>query len=273
VASLPPGLVVAVIVLGIAAHRRETEPDPRLRWALLLPGSLLVGFVSGLATDPPGVPIVAVVAAALSGLAVTRFDRRWGPVGMSPVVLVVSAGGLFYTLPDPEEAAILMGVALPLVLLGVPRLRREYGIPGSWVVAGLFVWTVLAGGYGRDSAVIGGIACLGAFIASPIAERLRPRPGRARRGVALITVHAATVLTAARVAGLQQSGIVALAMAVPLIALATGALLLIHHSGRLRSNARDDSPHETPLARRQQPRPHEDEVEREGDGHHGRADD
>jgi hypothetical protein len=273
VAALPPGVVAAVVTLGAAARRRDAEPDRWLRRALLLPGALLVGLASGLATDPAWIPLVTVGAVAVSVPAVARFDRRWGARGLPPLLLALSAGGLFYTLPDPEEAAILLGVSVPLALLAAPPLRREYGTAGSWIVAGLFVWTVAAGGYGRDSAMIGGIACLGIFLASPIADRLRAHPHPLRHAVTLVPVHAVTVLLAARLAGLQEKGIVALAIAIGLIAMAVAAVLSLEHSGLLRDSPSGDHPADQgPLARRQEAGPDERDVEGEGDGHGRRAD-
>ena len=273
VAALPPGLVVAAVALGASAHRRQVESDRRLRLALLLPGALLVGFASGLAADPPWIPVVAAGAVAISAPAVVRFDRRWGGSGLPPVLMALSAVGLFYTLPDPEEAAILLGVTLPLALLGAPPIRRTSGVAGSWVVAGLFVWTVAAGGYGRASAIVGGITCLGVFLATPIAELVRSRRGRPRHGVGIAAVHAVTVLIASRVAGLQANGILALAMAIGLTAVAVAADWLIEHSGRLRDpRSGHQPPDQHPLARRQEAVPDEHGIQAEHDGHHRRPD-
>ena len=274
VAALPPGLVAALVALGSAGRRSEVESDRWVRRALHAPGALLVGLASGLATDPAWIPLMAVAAVAASAPAIARLDRRWGGSGLPPVLLAMSAVGLFYTLPDPEEAGILLGVSIPLALMGAPRFRRTYGTAGSWVVAGLFVWTVAAGGYGRPSALVGGMACLGVFLAGPMAEVLRRRQGPPRRRLGITAVHAVTVLVAARVAGLQESGVVALAMAVALIGLATAAVWAIEHSGGPR-DARptgEQSPDQSPLPHRQEPNPHEPGVEGQGHDHDRRAD-
>jgi hypothetical protein len=230
VAALPPGLVAAAVALGAAAYRRDAGSN---RWALLLVGAVLVGSASGLATDPPWIPPVVIAAVSLSAPAMGRFDRRWGASGVSPVLMALSAGGLFYTLPDPEEAAILLGASMPLMLLSAPLIRGAYGGSGAWAMAGLFVWTVMAGGYGRESAIVGGLACLGVFAAAPFASLGRAQPPSSQRTVTLAAVHAASVLIASRVVGLQENAVVALAIGVTLIALATLAVWSIEHSGRL----------------------------------------
>jgi hypothetical protein len=269
VAALPLGLAAAVVTLGVTAQRSASEFDRWVRAGLVLPGALLIGLVSGVATDPPWVPFVTVASVALSAPAVARFDHRWGDSGLPPVLLGVSAVGLFYTLPDPEEAAILVGVSMPLALLAAPPIRRRYGAAGSWMVAGVFVWTVGAGGYGRDSAVVGGLACLGLFLAAPIAEVSASRRRPSRRAAAMVAVHAATVLVAARVAGLQENGMVALGIAVVVIAMAAAVVWSIEHSGRLRdARSGDESPDQRPLTHRQEASPDKHDVGGEGDGHH-----
>jgi hypothetical protein len=92
--------------------------------------------------------------------------------------------------------------------------------------------------------------------------------------VALAIVHAATVVIAARVAGLQQNGFVAAAIAVALVALAAAIVWLIEHSGGPSDAhpAGDQSPDQSPLTHRQEPSPHEPGVEGEGQGHDRRAD-
>ena len=274
VAALPPGLVAAVAALG-AARRSEAEPKLHrwLRRSLVLPGALLIGFASGLATDPTWIPLVAVGAVALAAPAMARFDRRWGTSGLPPVMLAVSVGGLFYTLPDPEEAAILLGVSLPLALLATPPVRRAYGPAGSWVVAGLFVWAVAAGGYGRASAVFGGIACLSLFLSAPIADLVRPHRDPPSRGGALIAVHAIIVLLAARVAGLQDNGVSAVAIAIAVIAGGATAVWAIGHSAPLGRTRRpmDQSSKQGPFTHGQETGPDEEDVDKEGDGHDRRA--
>jgi hypothetical protein len=181
----------------------------------------------------------------------------------------MSTVGLFYTLPDPEEAAVLLGVAAALSLLAAPPIRAWYGPAGSWVVAGAFVWTVAAGGYGRASAIIGGIGCLGAFVAEPIAHRMA-RPRVVQRGTWVIAiVHGATVLVSARVAGLQPDPGLALTIAAANLAVVVAALAWVEHSHPLRGGpgARDQSPDERPFLGRDQMSPHEEDIHDERPGH------
>jgi hypothetical protein len=263
-AALPPGLLAGLVALAAGRSARDHLPTERrgLRWATVFPGAGLIAIAAGLSTDPWWVPPIAAAGVVVVAPLLSDLDRRRGPRGLPPILLVTSTVGLFYTLPDPEEAALFLGVAAALSLLAVPPIRAWYGPSGSWVVAGAFVWTVAAGGYGRASAIIGGIGCLGAFVAEPIAHRMA-RPSGARRGTwATAIVHAASVLIAARVAGLQADPGVALTIAAANLAVVVAALAWVERSRPLRRSlgAGDQSPDERPFLGRDQTSPHEEDI-------------
>jgi hypothetical protein len=271
VAALAPGLLAGLVALAAGREAREGLPAERrvLRWGTVLPGAGLIGIAAGLSTDPWWVPPLAAVLVVAAAPLLSNFDRRWGPRGLPPILLVMSTVGLFYTLPDPEEAAVLLGVAAALALLALPPIRAWYGPSGSWVLAGAFVWTVAAGGYGRGSAIIGGIGCLGAFVAEPLAHRLARASGAQRGTWAIAIVHGATVLVAARVAGLQSNPGVALTIAAANLAGLVAALAWVERSRPLRRGlaAREQSPDERPFLGRDQTSPHEDGIHDERPGH------
>jgi hypothetical protein len=138
-----------------------------------------------LTTDRPAslalpTPVLAVAAGAV-GLALADFDRRWRRHGLVPPLLAVAAAGVWAALPDVEAALVVLGVTVPMTLLGWPSpLARSgqppsLGVVGALGVAGLFVWMVAAGAVGRPGAAVGGVTCLGVLVAEPVARRLDPR--------------------------------------------------------------------------------------------------
>lgn len=271
VAALPPGLLAGLVALAAGRNARDELPTERrgLRWALVFPGAGLIAVAAGLSSEPWWVPPIAAATVAAASPLLSDFDRRWGPRGVPPIMLVTSTLGLFYTLPDPEEAAVFLGVAAVLAFLALPPLRAGYGPSGSWVVAGAFVWTVAAGGYGRASAIVGGIGCLGAFVAEPIAHRLARPSGVQHGAFAIAILHGATVLVAARVAGLQSDPGIALTIAAANLAGVVAALAWVERSLPLRRGLgpRDQSPDESPFLGRDQTSPHEEDVRDERPGH------
>jgi hypothetical protein len=103
------------------------------------------------------------------------FDRRWGNTGCTPVLLAISVVGLYYTVPDPGDALVVLGVALPIAMLGWPWPVARLGSTGGFAVAGLLAWVVVRGGSGRQSSIVGGMACLGLLAIEPVARRFRRR--------------------------------------------------------------------------------------------------
>src|SRR4029450_3838516 len=122
---------------------------------------------------PPPWPGMAV-AAVLAGAVLAGFDRRWRGRGLAPPLLAISAAGVYACVPDVEGALVVLGVTLPMTLLGwpwPPGLPRRtdgaghvdaataaqppsLGVGGALAVAGLLVWTVATGG-GRRPRLVG----------------------------------------------------------------------------------------------------------------------
>jgi hypothetical protein len=154
-----------------------------------------------------------MAAAIAGGAALAVFDRRWGHRGYSPILLAVTVVGIYETVPDPGDALVLLGVALPIAVLGWPRPLLRVGSAGSFAVAGVLAWVVARGGYGRQSSIVGGIACFGLLAVEPLIRGFRRRawspldlvpPGWTFAPV-VAGVHLALVYTASRVAGLRAN--------------------------------------------------------------------
>lgn len=210
---LPNTLVLGVAALamaGLMADARDARPLTLA--ALLVPGAVLVATGGNLPPDPwlRGVVAVGIVAGAVL---LSDFDTRWADWGAGPVLVPITAGGILVTVPDTEQALVLLGAALPLALLGWPLIKVSLGRSGSSAIVGLLVWTAAMGGYHRQSAVIGGIGSLGLLAVEPAAGWLAGRAGhpfdrlsgRPWAVVLMAAVHLGLVLLVSRLAGLQDS--------------------------------------------------------------------
>lgn len=209
--SLPVGVLGGLLVLGCAGILMDMrDADPA--------GAVLLGSVGGylLAWHGDLVPvtwirIVVVGTSVAGGMAFASFDRRWGGSGYPPAFFALTATGVYFTVPDPYDAIVLFGCALPVTLLGWPLPLARFGANGAFMAAGLLAWTAARDGFGRQSSIIGGVACLGLLLLEPIA-RLRHRErsaldalprGRDRWPLAL-GAQLVLVAVASRVAGLQS---------------------------------------------------------------------
>jgi hypothetical protein len=221
-AVLALGVGAAGALIALWAPRARSGPwGSALRVLAAVPGAVIVATAA--ATDRPGWAFPAVLAVTvIGGELVARCDGAHGGAGTPPVLLAVTACGVYVTTPDTEHAAVMLGAALPLALLGWPRPLASLGTAGSFVTAALVAWIVVLDGAGRDGAVVGALACLGMLVVDPvgrwIAARSRAGPGTppisARRADLLLVVgHIALVLVCSRVAGLRTSAAVALAIA------------------------------------------------------------
>jgi len=198
--------------------------------ALAVPGAWMVvhaepiseiGWIQGL------LGVCIVVGAALT----SDFDRRWRRVGAGPVLLAISLFGVYATVPDTEQALVLLGASLPLALpglIGRPRALDALGAAGAYGAVGLLVWSVGAGGAARHSAIVGGLACLALLVVEPIGRSLARGPSRVMGAMPDSRIGALTALAAgqlalvyvcSRVAGLRDT--------VTAAALIAGAALLV----------------------------------------------
>jgi hypothetical protein len=237
VVGLLLGLAVTLVCLaGRVWHQRRhaREPTPVVGVALAAAGA--AGVV--LTVDQPPAPVlpvgVVLVAAGVVAALLADFDRRWRHLGLMPLLLAVSAAGVWAAVPDVEAALVVLGTTVAMTLLGWPSPLVASGPPpslgtaGAIGVAALFVWTVAAGSAGRPAAVAGGLACLGVLVVEPVARRLGPglpvptgRTGRRRVGRSALGAQLVLVAVAARVVGRVERPAVAWSLTLLLLAGAT----------------------------------------------------
>lgn len=228
---LPAGLTLGLVALAGAGLVGEGAPV-LLRAALLLPGAALVAYRGGLVDETwirGGVAAAIPVAAIL----VADFDSRHGRRGLPAGLLAISAAGVYATVPDTEQAMVVLGAAVPVAVLTWPWAGARLGRAGAYAAAGLFLWAVAAGGFGRDSSIVGGAASLALLVTEPLGRTVSSRrygaidrlPDRWWVTPLVGALHAGMVFVAARVAGLRPSlaGAVVLAGGMLVVAAVVGA--------------------------------------------------
>jgi hypothetical protein len=211
--TLPTGLVQGLILLAGAGLVAGFVPAPRLVGAVLaLPGAWVLATQAGL-VETQWIRVLVIVTATLGGALVADFDGRFRDAGFAPVLVAVSVVGVYFSVPDTEQASVLLGAALPLIALGWPRALAGLGSVGAYATTGLLAWTTAAGGYGRPSSIVGGVACLGLLAVEPLARAVRPAASSVLDAVAqrwwgavpVGAAHLGLVFVASRWAGLQPT--------------------------------------------------------------------
>lgn len=235
--TLEADVVVALVVLAAGGYVTGSR-GWLLRLAACAPGALWLALATG--PNSPGWAVPAIVAVTLvGGVLAGDLDRSLAADGLGPALLPVTMLGLYLTTPDTEHSAILLGAALPVALLGVPRALAPLGAGGAAVAAALVGWDVVLDGVGRDGAVVGGVACLGMYVIEPVVRRVTGRQvasgaagaGRPRRdAVVVAALHVGVVAACSRIAGLRSSAVEALAICVVVYVVA--AALLVRGAGR-----------------------------------------
>jgi hypothetical protein len=160
-------------------------------------------------------------AILIGGPLAAGFGRRWQATGWGPPLVAMSAAGVFWTVPDTEEAVVFLGAALPIAFLGWPRPLASLGTGGAHAVMGLVAWTAAVGGVGRPGSAVGAVACLGVLAAEPIARALGSSheialdraAGRWWGPLPLSVLHLVLVYLGSRVAGLRPSFVMAAVIA------------------------------------------------------------
>ncbi|MBA3956419.1 MAG: hypothetical protein H0X58_07125 [Acidimicrobiia bacterium] len=124
---------LVVVGAGVAAlSQTERLPDG------LAPGlgALLLGaWLTASTTDLPEVGwirVLVLASAVVGGTLLSDFDSRWCRRGLGPVLLAVSMLGIYATVPDTEQALVVLGLALPLALTSWPWPVASLGVAGRW---------------------------------------------------------------------------------------------------------------------------------------------
>jgi hypothetical protein len=219
--TLLGGLGLLVIAGAIFPWTRRF---PFLPVLATLPGAwLLASF--GL----PGqgwVPGMIFGIAALCGPLVSWFDEAAHDSALPALLLAMSAAGVYVTVPDTEEALVMLGALAAPTLLAWPLRLARLGTVGGHVMVGLYISVVAWGGRGRPGSVVGAVAALGMLTAAPLGAWMARKQNVTTDGwpgIWLVVLQVLVVAVTTRVAGLRTNAIEAASIAVPTL---VGALLL-----------------------------------------------
>ena len=230
---LPAAVLVGVIGIGAVAGLSHVLRVSRgYCLVLALPFAFLIGFHGELVSDVWARTLVTVAVAAGATL-VTDFDDRWRREAMGLTLFVITAAGVYATVPDTELVGAVLGASLPLLLLGWPARLASLGRPGGAAATALLLWAGAAGGGGRPASIVAVVACLGLLVGVPVGTFLLPRAAATFRRVSvsplllsLVGSHVVIVVTAARVAGQRTdlAGAAVLAVVIGAAAVLIGAM-------------------------------------------------
>ena len=210
--DMPDGVLLGLLILGSAGLLVDLDGVPLpVAMAVAAPGAWLLGW-HGEVVPVTWIRSTVVGVTLLGGAAFASFDRRFARRGYAPAFFALSTAGVYYTVPDPYEALILLGCAAPLVLLGWPRAVARFGASGALAAVGLLAWVVARDGFGRQSSIVGGMACLGLLAIEPCWRAFRLRawspldvlPRGSWRWPVALTAQLALVYGASRIAGLRD---------------------------------------------------------------------
>lgn len=239
--GLAPGLALLALAGASAVATTRLHLPPTVATAVLaVPGAWLVAGATDLEGTGAGLVLVGAIAGggALVGAA-AHYDRH---LGLGPVLLLATLAGVYATLPDTERAAIVLGVAVPLAVLGWPWPLASLGRAGASATVGLLAWVAVTDGATRAGSSVGAFACLGVLLVGPVVKMLlaargqlaeapavaaEPGDGPAawRTALPVVLTHLVLVTVAARIAGFRSSALEAAAISG--VALAVAVLVAV----------------------------------------------
>lgn len=234
--SLATGVALMAAGGWLLAQERMGEGwDPAMlrpaAWATVVVGAILTSWRSGLPEGtwvPFALPVVAIVAAWAIRTWEGELDSYVGPL------FLVSAFGVWATVPETAAARILLGAALVLAVATLSPIRARVTSAGAFALAGVFTWVVAIGGTPRPASIVGGWACLALLALLPYLRQWLDGPLLIHPAV-LVGGHLVTVLVASRVIGLWESALIALIAAAVLGAIVSA--LLVYLSARAAARA------------------------------------
>jgi hypothetical protein len=217
---MPDWVAPAIGVILLLAGGELLNRVPILG-ALVLVGAATVLALLPIVPDRVWIRTGTAAFVLAGGWAIQRVDRSLGETGIPILMIAATVFGIWATVPETEHARILVGAVAGTFLLGWPKAIARIGSNGAYALAGVMAWSIAIGGAERTGSIIGAWATLGVFFAAPLI-----RPGVVPKRWPVLAVHVVTVLLASRVAGLQEGGTTAAAIAIPVL---IAALVVIYH--------------------------------------------
>lgn len=224
-----PWLVAAALLstAGAARGRRASTLTRGAVWCI--PGALLFARASMEADAPSAATWTAAGILLFACTPIVLGDTQWRGTGLGPALVALAAAGVFLCVPDTEQAMPIFGAAAGVAVIALAMGSPRLGASGAGLVA-LVLWAAIVGGAGRPGSIAGALASVVLVALEPIVRaRTRTVGGRQGRVGAWIVlgVEGVGVFLASRVAGLEQSALVAAIIALPVTLALVGALAVI----------------------------------------------
>ena len=214
--------------LGLLAMAGATFPltrrIPLMPVVAALPGAWFIGRAGP--AELGWVFPLAVVVTVLSGPVVAAFDENAKQSPVPTLLFALTAAGVWATVPDTEEALVILGVLTATTLLAWPMGLARLGM----------VWHLSVGrpsflgdrlGWQRTAGIDRRCSCRARMlVTAPVAAWMAGRSKVTTAGwlgPSLIVLHALLVAMVTRIAGLKTGGIDAAVIAIPSV---TAAMLL-----------------------------------------------
>ncbi|MGZ8763936.1 MAG: hypothetical protein ACXW2Y_11495 [Acidimicrobiia bacterium] len=224
--AVPARVVLALAGLWLAGEI-ASRTSPLIGVAMAVAAG--VGLIDPSAHSPGWIIAILVFGPASLGAAAADFDRRANGSGLGPLLLLISIVGLYATVPDTELVLVLLGSAIPVTALAWPRVMARLGSGGAYAAIGLFLWITTVEGTARPGSIIGAAAALGLLAAEPVGRLLASRLTRDQtlrapisgrvNGGGFVVAQVLLAAYAARVVGRVDDPLVAVALAVPGLAI------------------------------------------------------
>lgn len=196
----PHGLILGLMALaGAGVVVKHLRVSRLAALALAVPGAWLLAYQAEL-VEVGWIRAVVGIAIAAGVVLMSDFERLSPQQNLGLPLLAITAAGIYLTVPDTEQALVIMGAALLVAALGLIRPGVALGVAGSYAATGLLAWTIVAGGFGRPASILGGLACFGLFWIAPL-TRLISRATLLLSIPVAIAAHTILVLIASRVVG------------------------------------------------------------------------
>jgi hypothetical protein len=228
-----PGLLVAGLALLALAGAvfPRTSRIPIIPVLLALPGAWVIG-ASGIPGPGWAAPLV-VAMTAVGGPLFSWFDEKVDGPPIVPLLFALATAGVWATVPDTEEALVLVGAVIAPTLLAWPLRVARLGPVGGHARVGLCVWVVAWGGRGREGSIVGAMAALGMLMVAPTGAWIA-RQSRVRAtgwyGIGLISLQLVVVAATTRIAGLRENAADAASIAIPTLMAALLIWVLVQKS-------------------------------------------
>lgn len=174
ISDVRPTLWLGTLLLALAGATLHRLPVRWLAPLLFAPGAVLVNMAATASSQPWVRWFVALVIVSAAPLVVSFVVTS--PIrGCAPVLFSIFVLGVFLTVPDTEEALVLLGIAVPPAFSALLRKPALIGPAGAGSLVGVSLWVISQGAVGRPASVIPATACLGLLLVEPSIAGLSAR--------------------------------------------------------------------------------------------------